>query len=146
MEKEEGRRAMSIECETCADPNCTCGDCGAKQIMLSVEEHQRLREYVVALEASRRDLMGRNEELYEKIGALERGQEDLQKGLEVYGQFAEKFDDLSNCYDEHDVTAVIIRELEARDIKVCAKCGSYRNVHCMTIEKVPGVGVEPIHE
>jgi len=110
------------------------------------KDNQRLKEYAVALEATRRDLMGLNEELREKIGALERGQEDLQKGLEVYGRVAEKFGDLSNCYDEDDVTKVIVRELEERDVNPCAKCGSYRNVHCMTIEKVPGVGFEPIRE
>lgn len=84
MEKEEGGRAMSIECETCADRNCTCGDCGAKQIVLPVADYEQLRIYIVSLEASRRDLMGSNEELYEKIGALERGQEDLQRKLDFY--------------------------------------------------------------
>lgn len=42
-------------------------------------EFIKLQEYCVALETTRRDLMGINEDLREKILALERGQEDFQK-------------------------------------------------------------------
>lgn len=47
------------------------------------KDNNRLRNYACALEASRRDLMGLNEELREKIGALERGQEDLSIQLQL---------------------------------------------------------------
>lgn len=48
---------------------------------LKVEDYNRQREYCVALERTRTDLMSVNEELREKIGALERGQEELIKVL-----------------------------------------------------------------
>lgn len=76
---------MSVnQCETCSDPTSTCGDCGAKQVLLLEEDYNRLREYIVALERTRADLWGSNEELREKIGALERGTLILQ------GQWTDK--------------------------------------------------------
>lgn len=42
------------------------------------EEYLKQKEYVIALEATRRDLWGVNEELRIKIDCLEKGQEDLQ--------------------------------------------------------------------
>ena len=47
-----------------------------------VKEYQTLLENMVALEHTRADLMGVNQELREKIGALERGQEELLKQIE----------------------------------------------------------------
>lgn len=48
------------------------------------KDNQRLKEYAVALERTRADLWGSNEELREKIGALERGQEDLEQRIFFY--------------------------------------------------------------
>lgn len=45
-------------------------------------DHDRLREYAMTLEMARRDLWGANEELREKISALENGQLDLQEQYE----------------------------------------------------------------
>lgn len=44
---------------------------------VTLEEYDKLRTYCMALERSRADLWGVNEELRNKIAALERGQEDL---------------------------------------------------------------------
>lgn len=43
----------------------------------AIEIHERLKEYVIALEHSRADLWGANEELRNKIVSLEKGMEDL---------------------------------------------------------------------
>lgn len=51
--------------------------------MLTPEELQREREHRVALESTRADLMGGNEERTDKIAALERGQADLQNLLSM---------------------------------------------------------------
>lgn len=46
-----------------------------------MEKENHIREYAVALEHTRADLWGVNEELRKKIGALERGQDDLINAL-----------------------------------------------------------------
>src|SRR6266851_4190051 len=51
------------------------------KLMESTPEYQRLKEYSVALESTRSDLWGVNEELRNKVIALELGQYDLQEQL-----------------------------------------------------------------
>ena len=48
------------------------------------QEFLTIKEYSVALERSRADLMGSNEELRDKIKSLEHGQEDLVIRCELY--------------------------------------------------------------
>lgn len=71
------------DCYCKVDRDSRCGDCGTMYIMLTNEEIARDNEHRVSLEATRRDLMGLNEELREKIGALERGQDDLSVQLQL---------------------------------------------------------------
>ena len=71
----------SCWCTTNRDSNC--GDCGRAQIILTTEEFQKIQEYRVALESTRADLLGANQELRDKINALEKGQADLIERLNL---------------------------------------------------------------
>lgn len=50
---------------------------------IPIRMHEELKEYVLSLEATRRDLWSANEELRKKILSLEGGQSDLLDDLEA---------------------------------------------------------------
>jgi len=67
------------------------------------------------------------EQLRERVEDLETRYTQANAELEVYAKFAEKFGDLSCCYDADDVTAVIQRAFdslkESPDTTICPNCG-----------------------
>lgn len=96
--------------------------------MIAPKELQASKEYALALEATRRDLMSGNEELREKIGALERGQVELQNTLcFVLGH--------SDCRCE---ACTVEWKVYKDKNPPCRICGSTSNVHCLTITERPG--------
>ncbi len=58
----------------------------APNMHLVTVDYERLKEYVIELEASRRDLWGVNEELRTKIVSLEQGQQALIDRIEYLRQ------------------------------------------------------------
>lgn len=69
--------------------------CGCKFIMVTPEEFHKMNEDRVALERTRADLWGSNEELRNKIKCLEEGQLELQIKLSNYERPLSLADDLS---------------------------------------------------
>ena len=66
-----------MACINCTSRNTKCRVCGTEYILLPANEFQHLQETRIALESSRADLWGVNEELRDKIKKLEAGQEEL---------------------------------------------------------------------
>lgn len=63
------------------DRDTKCGDCGTPFLLIRPDEYAKLKEDKVALEATRADLWGVNEELRNKIKCLEEGQLEIQDRL-----------------------------------------------------------------
>lgn len=87
-------------------------------ITLLSTDFQKLREYMVALERARADLMGVNEELRTKIAALERGQIDLADRLLALRDVAKNRPGCARCQSGR-------KYYDAQDrIERCSNCDS----------------------